>query len=105
MRGANGKVVQVRCKVCSQIGGKKKLMIIKIDYLWKHVGRCKTLVSMLNIKVREHYFLKTNAHVANEKLYFVKGLETMLQQVVEGVKLKDMKKKIVQFALLFHLLN
>jgi hypothetical protein len=53
----------------------------------------------------EHYFLKTNAHSANEKLCFVKGLKIMLQQVVKGVKLVDMKKKIVQFALLFHLLN
>ncbi len=53
----------------------------------------------------EHYFLKTNVHFANEKLYFVKGLETMLQQVVKGVKLVNMKKKIMQFALLLHLLN
>jgi hypothetical protein len=57
------------------------------------------------LRQKEHYFLKTNAHVANEKLYFVKGLETMLQQVVKGVKLVNMKKKIMQFALLFHLLN
>jgi hypothetical protein len=28
---------------------------------------------MPRIKVREHYFLKSNAHVANEKLYFAKG--------------------------------
>jgi len=48
-------------------------MVLKIDYLWKHVGCCKALVSMLNLKVREHYFLKTNAHATNEKLYFVKG--------------------------------
>jgi hypothetical protein len=80
-------------------------MVLKIDYLWKHVGCYKTLVSMLNLRVREHYFLKTNAHATNEKLYFVKGLETMLQQVVEGVKLMGVKKKIMQFALLFHLLN
>ncbi len=32
----------------------------------------------------EHYFLKTNAHVINEKLYFAKGPEIVLQQVVRG---------------------
>jgi hypothetical protein len=26
----------------------------------------------------DHYFLKINFHVANEKLYFSKGFETML---------------------------
>jgi len=35
--------------------------------------------------VGEHYFLKTNAHVINEKLYFVKGPEIVLQQVAKGV--------------------
>jgi hypothetical protein len=28
---------------------------------------------MPRIKLGEHYFLKSNAHVANEKLYFAKG--------------------------------
>jgi hypothetical protein len=55
--------------------------------------------------VGKHYFLKTNAHATNEKLYFAKSLEIMLQQVVEGATRMDKKKKIVQFALLFHLLN
>jgi len=55
--------------------------------------------------VGEHYFLKTNAHATNEKLYFAKGPEIMLQQVSEGATRVDKKKKIVQFALLFHLLN
>jgi energy-converting hydrogenase Eha subunit F len=40
---------------------------------------------MPKVKVGEHYFLKTNAHVINEKLYFVKGLEIVLQQVAKGV--------------------
>ncbi len=58
MLGANGKVVQVHCKVCTQIGGIKKVMVLKIDYLWKHVGCCKTLVSMLNVKAKGTLFLE-----------------------------------------------
>jgi hypothetical protein len=56
--------------------------------------------------VGEHYFLKPNAYVANEKLYFAKGLKTMLQHVIHGgVQLFDKRKKIVQFALICHLLR
>jgi hypothetical protein len=35
--------------------------------------------------VGEHYFLKTNAHVANEKIYFAKGSKIVLQQITHGV--------------------
>jgi hypothetical protein len=76
--GSNDKVVQVRCKVCSFIDGKDKLLVVKLDFLWKHARCPKPLVVMSGVKVGEHYFLKFNAHVANEKFYFVKGSETML---------------------------
>jgi hypothetical protein len=35
------------------------------------------------VKVGEHY-LKSNAHVVNEKLYFAKGSESMPQQIIRG---------------------
>jgi hypothetical protein len=58
------------------------------------------------VKVGEHYFLKSNAHVANEKLYFTKGSKSVLQQVIDGVAwFLDKRKKIMQFALVFHFLN
>ncbi len=61
---------------------------------------------MSKVKVGEHYFLKSIAHVVNEKLYFTKGSKTMLQQVTHGaIESLDKKKKIVQFALIFHLLS
>jgi hypothetical protein len=60
---------------------------------------------MPKVKAKECYFLKTIANVANEKLYFAKGPKIVLQQVVEGVTWVDRKKKIMQVALLFHLLN
>jgi hypothetical protein len=62
-----------------QIEGRKNLLVLKVDSLWKHVGRRKTLVAMPRVKEVEHYFLKTNAHVINGKLYFAKGLKIVLQ--------------------------
>jgi len=76
--GSNGKVVQVRCKVYSLIDGKHKLLVAKVDSPWKHAGCYKALVAMPRVKVREHYFLKSNAHVVNEKIYFPKGSKTVL---------------------------
>jgi hypothetical protein len=71
--GSNGKVVQVQCKVC-----KDKLLVTKLDSLWKHASCCKVFVAMPKVKVGEHYFLKSNAHVDNEKLYFAKGSKIVL---------------------------
>ncbi len=81
----NGKVVQVCYKVCAQIERREKLLIPKIDSLWKHVRHRKPLVLMPKVKIGEHYFLKTNVDTTNEKLYFGKGPKIVLQQVVEGV--------------------
>ncbi len=56
---------------------------------------------MSGVKVGEHCFL--NTHVA-QKFYFAKCSETMLQQVINDVvQFFDKRKKIVQFALIFHL--
>jgi hypothetical protein len=43
--------------------------------------------------------------MTNEKLYFSKGLETLLQQIIHGAIQVDKKKNIVQFAFIFHLLK
>ncbi len=56
--------------------------------------------------MREHYFFKYNAHVVNEKLYLAKSFETMLQQITHGaIQFLNKRKKLVQFALIFHLLS
>jgi hypothetical protein len=60
---------------------------------------------MPRVKMGDHYFLTTNFHVANEELHFPKGSKTMLQQITHGAIQVDKKKKIVQFDLIFHLLN
>ncbi len=67
-----------------------------IKYLWTFslkgdilawifaIGHCKENDSHAMGKGGEHYLLKTNVYVANEKNYFVKNLEIVLQQVMHG---------------------
>jgi hypothetical protein len=43
MVDAHGKVHQVRCKVCTKIKGKEKLLAFKLNCPWKHNGRRKAL--------------------------------------------------------------
>jgi len=49
MLGLNGKVHHVKCKICSKIEGKKKLLAPKLDNLWKHGGMSKILVIIPNV--------------------------------------------------------
>jgi hypothetical protein len=39
---------------CSLIDGKDKLLVTKLDSLWKHASCCKVLVVMPKVKVGEH---------------------------------------------------
>ncbi len=39
--GPYGKMTQVRYAICNQVEKGKKLLILKLDGLWKHVGCCK----------------------------------------------------------------
>jgi hypothetical protein len=41
--GLNGKVHQVRCKICSKIEGIEKKLSLKLDSLWKHDCNSKCL--------------------------------------------------------------
>lgn len=97
--GADGKVRQVRCKVCSDVEGREKLLVPKLDSLWKHCGRRKATTSFGKVKAGEYYFLSTNSHVKNERIFFAKlgkAGDTVLQQVAEGT-VRERKRKNVQF--------
>jgi len=73
--GYDDKVVQIWCKVCTQIKGKKNLLIPKLDYAWKHVARLR---SYAKGKSWEQLFLENQFNVANRKLYSTTSVETML---------------------------
>jgi hypothetical protein len=43
---ACGEVHQVKCKVCTKIKGKEKVVLPKLDNFWKHSGRRKALATI-----------------------------------------------------------
>ncbi len=70
--GVDGKVHQVKCKVCSKIQGKEELLALKLDSLWKHCGRRKTLTNVRGVcKVSEYYMNKDSIHTKIEWLYVI----------------------------------
>jgi hypothetical protein len=101
--GVDGRITQVRSKVCSDVERRDKLLVPKIDSLWKHVGRRKALVDMAKVKRGEYYYLGSNQHVKNKRVYYAKGGETILQKLEAGVVL-ERRKKLVQMKVLLHLL-
>lgn len=70
--GRDGRVVQVRCKICTDIMGREKLLVPKIDSLWKHVGKRKALANMGHVKQGDYYFLTKNQHAGNKHVYFAR---------------------------------
>ena len=42
--GKDGRVCQVQCNVCTKVMSREKLVVPKLDSLWKHAGRRKALV-------------------------------------------------------------
>jgi hypothetical protein len=96
---ADGSVRQVRCKTCSEVEGRDKLLVPKIDSLWKHCGRRKATTNFGKVVVGQYYFLSNNAHIKNEFFYFArngKAADTVVQQVAQG-EVREHKRKLVQF--------
>jgi hypothetical protein len=48
--GTDGWISQVRYKVCTFVERRDKLLVAKIDFLWKHAGRCKALCHSVKLK-------------------------------------------------------
>lgn len=103
---ADGKIRQVHCKICTEVEGKEKLLVPKLEFLWKHCGRRKATNSFGKVESGQYYFLSNNAHVKNEKIYFARlgnSGESVLQQVVCGT-VKERQRKLVQFRVVLWLL-
>jgi len=73
LMGVDGKVTHVKCKVCNIIEGWDKIFVLKLDLLWKHVGQRNATIASTSVAIGDFYFLKTNQHVLNEKLYVQRG--------------------------------
>jgi hypothetical protein len=71
--GVDGGIIQVRCKICTDVEGYEKLLVPKIDSLMKHAGRRKAAVDMGKVKRGKYYYLGSNQHVKYERVFFAKG--------------------------------
>jgi hypothetical protein len=47
--GVDGKVTSVKCKVYNVIEGKNKMLVPKLDSLWKHVGPKKATIASMGV--------------------------------------------------------
>lgn len=109
VQNEDGEAHQVKCIVCSKVEGKDKLLVSKIDGLWKHAGRRKAERDMIfgkkKIKRGEQYFITDCGHVKNEKIYFASlGQDTVARQVIQSSTI-ERRRKVVQFQVLFHLVS
>lgn len=95
----------VRYTICSQVEKRKKILILKLDGLQKHVGCCKITFVRLGVVVDEYYMSLSSQHVKNEWQYATfHGQASMAQQIANG-DLVESKKKFMQFITIFHLLK
>lgn len=85
----------MRCKVCSKIEGREKLLVPKIDFLVKHAWLKKCITIQREVIIVAYFLNFINAHVKNEKLYATLGFDIIFVQIVNVGKAK--KNKYVQF--------
>jgi hypothetical protein len=97
--GVDGRVHLVKCKVCSKVEHKDKLLAPKWDSFQKHANWKKAEKNMKGMKKGEWY-----KHNKNVITYACKGRESVLQQVTIGLA-SEKCKKLVQFTTLFHTLK
>ncbi len=90
----NGLMQQLRCKICTFIERKEKLLAPKLDSLLKHVGHWKAKVFMLGVDYGFHYFNKTLMHAKNEHEFFIVKRRSMLDQLQIDVPLNHKWKYV-----------
>ncbi len=65
----DGFISTIRCKVCTQIKHKEKLLVLKMEFLSKHASKRKAKVVGRGVVIGKWYCMKDLAHVKNEILY------------------------------------
>jgi hypothetical protein len=82
--GVDRHITQVRCKICTDVEGREKLLVPKIDSLMKHAGRRRAAVDMGKVKRGEYFYLGNNQYVKNERVYFAKGGPIVIMKLMAG---------------------
>jgi len=104
LMAVGGIIWTMRCKVCSFIENKDKIIKCKWDILTKHDGYRIVIHDLprLGVKKGGEYIAKDCAHLINMRLWAQQGPNFVLQQV--NKPLGKGNQKIVQFKSLFHIL-
>ncbi len=92
----------MKWKISSKIEGHNKLLRPKLNFLWKHVHWKKVDTTVTCVVTWEYYFLKTKQCVFNEHLYVFRGKDFVVQFWGNNNSFGRKKKKLVQFAFIFH---
>jgi hypothetical protein len=82
----------MRCKACSKIEGKEKLLVPNFDFLVKHAWLRKCITIQREVIIATYFLNSTNAHVKNEKLYVTIGFDIIFAQIVMVGKVEKKKK-------------
>jgi hypothetical protein len=68
-----GKSHKLNAKRALSLKGEINSLCLSWIFLWKHVGQRKSTIALAGVAIEDFYFLKTNQHVFNEKLYVQRG--------------------------------
>ncbi len=90
--GEDGRMHHVYCRICIGVEQREKLLVPKLDRLYKHNGRRKCKHAKLGLKVGECYTSLHSQHAKNECIYGIIGPNSVLEQV-QNAKRVDKKKK------------
>jgi hypothetical protein len=82
---ASRQVIQVRCKICLEVERREKLLVPKIDSLYKQAGRRRALANIGKVKRGEYYYLGTNQHVKSKRIFSAKERDSIVQKPATDV--------------------
>jgi hypothetical protein len=91
----------MRCKICSKIEGRYKLLIPKFASLIKHFNLLRCSVAKHVMAIGANYVNLNNAHKKNEKLYASTRCDTFVD-LVEEVGNIEMEEQICEINLLLY---
>jgi hypothetical protein len=97
--GEDGRMHQVRCKICINVEWKEKLLVPKLYGFYKHNGRKKCKHAKLRLKVDVYHTSLQNQHAKNECIYGITSLDFILMQMLNEKRAK--KRKNTSSLLLF----
>ena len=77
----SGVITRMRCKIYSDVAGRNKLLVPELDSLYKHIGRRRAVVDIEKVRRGEYYYVGTNQHVKDERVFFAKGFQTVITKI------------------------